>query len=83
MLIERTEKGAKWTWSTLRPGPVIGTGLGGTMNLLLCIAGFGVFAKEYGIDMRCEAAMLVLMHSGMAFVFEQSSYGQLGLGSAG
>lgn len=52
-LMDKVRQGATWTWSSLRPNPVIGWGLGGTMNLLNCIAGYGVFCKEAGLgEMR-------------------------------
>ncbi|CAL8470695.1 g10237 [Coccomyxa elongata] len=48
---ERRKKGAKWTWSSLRPGCIIGYSLG-FMNLLHNIAVFGTLCKELGYVFR-------------------------------
>ncbi|EIE22698.1 hypothetical protein COCSUDRAFT_63836 [Coccomyxa subellipsoidea C-169] len=46
-VIERRKKGAKWTWSSLRPGCIIGYSQG-YMNLLHNIAVYGTLCKELG-----------------------------------
>ncbi|KAK9904280.1 hypothetical protein WJX75_008293 [Coccomyxa subellipsoidea] len=50
-VIERRKKGAKWSWSSLRPGCIIGHSLG-YMNLLHNIAVYGTLCKELGIAFR-------------------------------
>ncbi|KAG7667127.1 hypothetical protein KSW81_000869 [Nannochloris sp. 'desiccata'] len=43
---------AAWTWSALRPGPVIGFSTGSYMSLLPSIAVYGCLCKELGLEMR-------------------------------
>ncbi|BDA45726.1 3-oxo-Delta(4,5)-steroid 5-beta-reductase [Coccomyxa sp. Obi] len=50
-VIERRKKGAKWTWSSLRPGCIIGYSLG-FMNLLHNIGVYGTMCKELGYAFR-------------------------------
>jgi nucleoside-diphosphate-sugar epimerase len=51
-LIERREKGAKWTWSSLRPGVIVGYSISSTMNLLMDIGIYGTLCKELGLEFR-------------------------------
>ena len=43
---------AAWTWSALRPNPVIGFSTGSFMSLLPTIAVYGSICKELGLQMR-------------------------------
>jgi nucleoside-diphosphate-sugar epimerase len=43
---------ASWTWSGLRPNPVIGFSTGSYMSLLPTIAVYGSLCKELGLQMR-------------------------------
>jgi len=47
-----TTSKASWTWSALRPGPVIGFSTGSYMSLLPTIAVYGSLCKELGLEMR-------------------------------
>lgn len=43
---------ASWTWSALRPGPVIGYSTGSYMSLLPSIAVYGSICKHLGLEMK-------------------------------
>ncbi|CAK0782935.1 hypothetical protein CVIRNUC_006130 [Coccomyxa viridis] len=49
--MKRVDQGAKWTWSALRPGAIIGFSLG-YMNLLDFFGVYGTICKETGAAFR-------------------------------
>ncbi|CAL5225443.1 g8261 [Coccomyxa viridis] len=53
--IERRSQGAKWTWSALRPGAILGYSLG-SMNMVNLIAVYGTLCKERNVAFRFPGA---------------------------
>jgi len=45
-------KGAKWSWSAVRPNPVCGFATGNPMNLVTVIALYASFCKELNLPLR-------------------------------
>lgn len=47
----RQQGGAKWTWSTLRPGPILGITLGYSGNLVQILGVYGSMCKALGMPL--------------------------------
>jgi len=49
--LRKLQKGKKWTWSALRPEPVIGFAVGNAMNLATQLAVYASVMKSYGLPL--------------------------------
>lgn len=56
-LVER-QKGKKWTWSSLRPGLILGAAVGYPHNIISLVAAYAVICRELGVPLRFPGTAL-------------------------
>lgn len=56
-LVER-QKGKNWTWSSLRPGLILGAAVGYPHNIISLVAAYAVICRELGVPLRFPGTAL-------------------------